>query len=243
VRAQPVNEIGLDRSSPRKAYEYLKAMVRANQVEAEWRAFSPGFKRRLSEQAGRTIDIGDYAHARATIASNSTRGISLILDSEVLDERRVSDDLVLMTIRSGRSTATPRWVRMKTWELRLKGEADAVSEFVAAEEQVVRIAPDGSLQVRVVPSSGTQSFLRGIPPDRIEEMHVLSEWYLDDFGGVEEAVVGGLRGGSAPAPPPPPRGPATPTRRGPPPAPPRSPSALPPPPPDAFGSPDGATLR
>jgi hypothetical protein len=236
VKSQPVNEIGLDRSSPAKAYEYLKTMVRANQVEAEWRAFSPGFKRRLSEQAGRTIDIGDYAHARATIASNSTRGIALILESEVVDERRVSDDLVLMTIRSGRSTATPRWIRMKTWELRLKGEADSVSEFVAAEEQVVRIAPDGSVQMRVVPTSGTKSFLRGIPPDRIEEMHVLSEWYLDDFGGVEEAVVGGLRGA---APPPASPGPAPAPRRGTTP-PPRAPSALPPPSPAGpIGSPDG----
>jgi hypothetical protein len=236
VRATPVHEIGLDRSSPRKAYDYLKAMVRANQVEAEWRAFSPGFKRRLSEQAGRTIDIGDYAHARATIASNSTRGISLILDSEVVDERVISPDLVLMTIRSGRSTATPRWIRMKTWELRLKGEADSVSEFVAPEEQVVRIAPDGSVQMRVVPSSGTQSFLRGIPGDRIEEVHILSEWYLDDFGGVEEAVVGGLRG-EVRSPPAPAPGPA-PRRGTTPPA--RAPSAVPPPAPAGpIGSPDG----
>jgi hypothetical protein len=235
VRAQPIREIGLDRSSPRRAYDYLKAMVRANQVEAEWRSFSPGFKRRLSEQAGRTIDIGDYAHARATIASNSTRGIGLILESEVVDERVISPDLVLMTIRSGRSTATPRWIRMKTWEIRLKGEADAVSEFVAPEEQVVRIASDGSVQMRVVPSSGTQSFLRGIPADRIEEVHVVSDWYLDDFGGVEEAVVGGLRGDARPAPAP---GPAP--RRGTTP-PPRAPSAVPPPAPGpgGIGSPDG----
>src|SRR5262245_36419212 len=87
VRAQPVREIGLDRSTPRKAYEYLKAMVRANQVEAEWRSFSPAFKRRISERAGRTIDIGDYSHARATIASNATKEIGLILDSEIVDER------------------------------------------------------------------------------------------------------------------------------------------------------------
>jgi hypothetical protein len=241
VKATPVNEIGLDRSSPRRAYEYLKAMVRANQVEAEWRAFSPGFKRRLSEQAGRTIDIGDYAHARATIASNSTHGIAMILDSEVVDEKVVSPDLVLMTIRSGRQTATPRWVRMKTWELRLKGEGEPVSEFVAAEENVVRIAPDGSVQMRVVPSSGTGSFLKNIPQDRIDEFHVVSEWYLDDFGGVEDAVVGGLRADPRPAAPPPRSGgqprrttaPASPAR------------VVPPPPaaPGAIGSPDGVTLR
>jgi len=241
VKSTPVRDIGLDRATPRRAYEYLKAMVAANQVEAEWRSFSPGFKRRLSEQAGRTIDLGDYAHARATIASNSTKEIRLILESDVVAERAVTDDLVLMTIRSGKQSASPRWVRMKTWELRLKGEGQPVSEFVAAEEHVVRIAPDGSVQMRVVPSSGTAAFLKGVPQDRIDEVHVVNEWYLDDFGGVEDVVVGGLRGGTKTPPAPPPRrpSPAAPRAAPPRPAPPGSPGS----PDGPIGSPDGTTLR
>ncbi len=228
-----------DRATASHAFEFLKAAVAAKDTEVEWRTFSPGFKRRLSEQAGRTVDVGDYAQARATFASNATREIGMLLSSEVVSERAIAADLALLTVRSGNQQATPRFVRMKTWEIRLKGEGQPVSEFVAAEENVVRIAPDGSIQMRVVPTSGTAAFLRGIPSDRIEEMHVVSEWYLDDFGGVEEAVVGGLKGASAP-PVSPPRGATTPR------PPSRAPS--PPPPPKAppaggFGSPDGATLR
>ena len=48
--------------------------------------------------------------------------------------------------------------------------------------------------MRVTPSSGTSAFLKDIPPDKIQRLLIQDEWYLDDFGGVEDAVVGGLRG-------------------------------------------------
>lgn len=226
---KPDRPVGaMDRSTATHAYEWLKAAVAAKQVDLEWRALSPGFKRRLSEQAGRTVDIGDYAHARATFASNSTKEIAMLLSSEVVSERSISPDLAILSVQAGNQRATPRFVRMRTWEIRLRGEGQPVSEFVSAEENVVRIAPDGSIQLRVVPTSGTAAFLKGIPSDRIEEMHVLSEWYLDDFGGVESAVAGALKGGPAPQKPlaPPPRPPT------------KAPPAT-----GGFGSPDGATLR
>jgi len=119
-----------------------------------------------------------------------------------------------------------------------EGEGQPVSEFVAPEENVVRIAGDGSIQMRVVPSGGTAAFLRGIPADRIEEMHVVSEWYLDDFGGVEDVVVGGLRGEARPAPGGPSPRPLPRPRGATPPAP-----APPSRPPADLGSPDGVTIR
>src|SRR5437667_1009315 len=90
---KPVRHAGLNRDTPRNAYEYMKAMVEATQVAAEWQAFSPGFKRRLSEQVGRTVDVGDYSHARATIASNATKEIKLLLASEFVEEKMLSDDV------------------------------------------------------------------------------------------------------------------------------------------------------
>src|SRR6187200_570545 len=72
---RPVNRVGLTRETPSKAYGYLKAMVEAGQVEEEWRCFSPAFKRRLSQAAGRTVDVGDYVQARSTVAGNGTREV------------------------------------------------------------------------------------------------------------------------------------------------------------------------
>lgn len=241
VRGQPVREVGLNRLSPHATFDYLKAMVAANQVEAEWATFSPGFKRRLSEQVGRNVDVGDYAQARGTIASNSTKEMRLILDAEFVSEKMLSDEVALVTIRSGGRQASPRFIRMTAWRLKIRGEGDPVSEFVSSASDAVSMAPDGSFSVRVAPSGGTAAYLREIPANRIESFEMTPLWYLDDFGGVETAVAGGLRGESprAPAagsqtPPPRPVGPrSTPPPRPMTPPPPR------PPMPDSPGSPDG----
>jgi hypothetical protein len=199
-----VREVGLNRATPAATYEYLKAMVGANQVDAEWHSFSPGFKRRLSERAGRNVDVGDYGHARATIASNATKEIAMLLSSELVSEEKLSDSVAVLTIRSGSRQASPRFVKLTTWELRLKGEGQPVEEFIPRAADVVGISREGSVSLRVTPSTGTAAFLKDIPTDRIEELHVTSEWYLDDFGGVEDAVVGGLGASPARGTPPPP---------------------------------------
>jgi hypothetical protein len=194
VKAQPVRAVGLNRSTPRATYEYLLATVRALQVEAEWAAFSPGFKRRLSESAGRNVDFGDYSHARATIAGNDRREIRAFLESEYAGETFVSDKEVVVTLRAGGQELRPRLVKLSTWELVLSGEDQPVSGFVPRTADVVRIS-DGTVQVRVTPEENTQSFLREIPADRIESMTVKSEWFVDDFGGVEAALRSGVRRG------------------------------------------------
>lgn len=191
---QPITQIGLNRETPKDAYEYLKAMVEASQVEAEWRSFSPGFKRRLSDQVGRNVDIGDYSHARATVASNARKELKLLLESEFVSQQMLSDSVALVTIRAKGRQATPRFVKMTTWELTLKGEGEPVAEFIPRAADVISISPKGDVAMRVTPSNGTASFLKDIPPDKIQRLLIQDEWYLDDFGGVEDAVVGGLRG-------------------------------------------------
>jgi hypothetical protein len=235
VTSQPVREVGLSRDTPKKTYEYLIAMVRANQVDAEWRTFSPGFKQRLAQRAGRNVDVGDYSHARATIASNETKEMRLLLDSEYVGERAVSENQAVVTIRSGGKEVTPRLVRLTTWELTLRGEGEPVAGFIPRAADVIGIGRDGSVQVRVTPASGTASFLKDVPVDRIEGMTVKAEWYVDDFGNFEEAVGSGFGSSEPPRPPaPPPVAPTPAPRRGPAaPPPPRSP-----PPPPAPRAPD-----
>src|SRR5690606_38182182 len=113
----------------------------------------------------------------------------------------LSDDVATVTIRSGKKRASPRFVRLTTWELRLAGEGEPVAEFVPSPSDVIGIAPDGSVEMRVTPSSSTASFLRDFQSDRIRGFQILERWYLDDFGGVEDVVVGGLRGKGATPPP------------------------------------------
>jgi hypothetical protein len=230
-----VTRVGLTRETPSKAYGYLKAMVAAGQVEEEWKCFSPGFKRRLSQQAGRTVDVGDYVQARSTIAGNGTREVRQILESELEGERLLSEDVAVVEIRSGRRAASLRFVRLTTVELTLRGEGQPVAEFIPSAADVVSISPTGDVEMSFSPSDGTASYLRDIPRDRIQRLVIQDEWYLDDFGGVGALVAGGIRGESprpADLPPPPPE-------------PSGSPDAVPVPDagsgsPDGVGSPDGA---
>jgi hypothetical protein len=220
-----VERVGLSRETPAKAYEYLKAMVEAGQVEEEWKCFSPGFKRRLSQQAGRTVDVGDYVQARSTIAGNGTREVRQILESELGGERLLSENVAVVEIRAGRRTAALRFVRLTTVELTLRGEGQPVAEFIPSAADVVSISPTGDVEMSFSPSGGTASYLRDIPRDRIQRLVIQDEWYLDDFGGVGDLVAGGLRGPGAPPPadlPPPPAVPVGPE------AAPGSPDAAPP---------------
>jgi hypothetical protein len=247
VKAQPVRAVGLNRASPKATYEYLLTMVRAMQVEAEWQAFSPAFKRRLSQGAGRTVDFGDYSHARATIAGNDTREIRAFLESEYVGETPVSDREVLVTIRSGSRELRARMVKIASWEVVLQGEEQPVAGFLPGLVDVVGITPDGHLQVRVIPEESSRSFLKDVPNDRIQSMTLKWDWYVDEIGGVEDAVRGGLRGRGDradvprddPVPVEPPPGPPAPPPAWedlPPPMPPLVPEPAPTP---GIGSPDG----
>jgi len=246
-KREAVRDATLNRESPRAAYEYLKAMVRAEQPEAEWNAFSPAFKRRLSQQVGRTIDVGDYVQARSTVATNKRKELQLLLESEVVGDKAAGGDVAVVTIRAGNQQARPRFVKLTTWELFLKGEGEPVAEFVPTTSDVIQISPTGAVELRIAPSDATASFLRDIPQDRIQGFAIHEYWYLDDFGGIEAAVLNGLRGEKGGAPDggddaPTPRG-AAPGGRPPPepePAPLPDPYAPPPPPAPGPGSPDGA---
>jgi len=242
-KPKPVDMATVSRSTPRQAYEYLKTMIRANQTSNEWATFSPGFKRRISEQAGRNIDVGDYSLARSTIASNSNKNIELILESQFVAEKLLSEDVAVVTIQSGKKKANPRFIRMTSWELTIRGEGEPVSEFIPSAADVMGIGEDGSVSMRIPTGSSTGSFLKSIPPEKIKRLVVDEAWYLDDFGGVEDVVLEGLKGKGASAEPPPGNG------RGanrPPASPPAgspdgygSPDGPPSGSPDGFGSPDG----
>lgn len=240
-KREAVRETGRSRSTPRGTYEYLRDLVKAEQPEMEWATYSPAFKRRLSQQVGRTIDVGDYVQARSTVATNRRKEIQLFLESEFASERADGEDASVVTIRAGNRQARPRFVRLTTWSLHLKGEGQPVAEFVPTTADVIQISPTGQVEMRIAPSEGTASFLRDVPQDRISGFEVHEYWYLDDFGGIEAAVLGGLRGEGSAADEG--RG-GTPDAR-PPPGSGRSRDRLPPPPPPPsdpwpdFGSPDG----
>ncbi len=112
----------------------------------------------------------------------------------------LSDDVAVVTIQSGKKKANPRFIRMTSWELTIRGEGEPVSEFIPSAADVMGIGDDGSVSMRIPTGSSTGAFLKTIPPEKIKRLVVEDAWYLDDFGGVEDVVLEGLKGKGEAAP-------------------------------------------
>lgn len=231
--------LNLNRDTPKATYEYFKEMVRNNQWAAEWSVFSPNFKRLLNQSVGRNVDAGDYNLARQTVADNSQADMQLLLNSQWSGAQMVGPNAAIITITAGGRTLRPRMVKLTRWELRVKGDPTPYGDYVTSAADAVRIGPDGSITVMIRPPQATASLLRTFRPDQIDAFKVEGQWYVDDFGGIDQLVVERAGEGGARQPAPAPR-----RAPAPPPGYPTPPPSQPPPPPapsapGGFGSPDG----
>ena len=87
---------------------------------------------------------------------------------------------------------------MTSYALTIRGEGEPVSEFIPSVGDVLGIDQDGSVSMRIPTGESTGSFLKSIPPEKIKRLEIDEAWYLDEFGGVEDAMVDGLRGKGEP---------------------------------------------
>src|SRR5207249_6364715 len=88
-------------------------------------------------------------------ACNAAKEIKLLLASEFVEERMLSDDVATVTIEASGRRATPRLVRLWTYEVKFKGDPEPVSEFIPGAAGVVDTGSDGTIKVNVIPSDGT----------------------------------------------------------------------------------------
>ena len=194
--------LALNRDTPRATYEYFKTMSANNQWAAEWSVFSPNFKRLLNQSVGRNVDAGDYNLARQTVADNSQADMQLLLGSTFIEEQRVSENAAVVTIEAGGRRLSPRLVKLTRWELQVKGDETPYGDFVTSAGEAVRLGQDGSITVLIRPPQATAGLLRTFGPDQIEAFRVESQWYLDDFGGLDQQIVQQAGDGAAPQPTP-----------------------------------------
>ena len=186
----------LSRETPTATYEYFKEMAKNNQWAAEWSVFSPNFKRLLNQSVGRNVDAGDYNLARSTLATNAQPDMQLLINSKLDGVQMVNDKTAIVTISGGGKTLRPRMVKLTRWELKVKDEDTPYGDFVADAGEAVRIGQDGSITVMVRPPQATAQFLRTFTPDQIDSFKVEGQWYVDDFGGINQLV--GQGGGQQP---------------------------------------------
>lgn len=212
---------GVDRATPEATYNFFKNAARNGAYADEWSVFSPNFKRQMNEAAGRDVDFALYATGRQTVATNRHPDMAVLLASTFGGAQMQGPDVAIVTISGGGRTIRPRMVRLTTWELRVKGDPQPYTD-VLRNPNVVSAAADGSIQISIPAAPHMAPLLKSIAPANISSLQVESRWYVDDFGGLEDAVGSG---GQAPAPTPG--------------TPPATQPANPPPPPGGYGSPDG----
>lgn len=216
--------LAMNRDTPRATYDYFKTMAANNQWAAEWSVFSPNFKRLLNQSVGRNVDAGDYNLARTTVADNSQADMQLLLNSTYVSQQMVGPNAAVVTIEAGGQRLSPRLVKLTRWELQVVGDETPYGDFVTSAGEAVRIGTDGSITVTIRPPQSTAGLLRTFRPEQIEAFRVESQWYLDDFGGLDQTLVQNAGEGQAPQAQPRPQA---------------QPQPRPQPAPTGWGSPDG----
>lgn len=181
--------LALNRDTPKATYEYFKTMSANNQWAAEWSVFSPNFKRLLNESVGRNVDAGDYNLARQTVADNSQADMQLLLGSTYVSEQLIGRNAATVTIEAGGRRLSPRLVKLTRWELQVVGDETPYGDFVTSAGEAVRLGQDGSITVTIRPPQATAGLIRTFRPEQIEAFRVESQWYLDDFGGLDQQIV------------------------------------------------------
>jgi len=192
--------LSMNRDTPRATYDYFKTMVTNNQWAAEWSVFSPHFKRLLNQSVGRNVDAGDYNLARQTVADNSQGDMQALLTSTYISEQKVGANAAVVTIESGGKRLTPRLVKLTRWELQVVGDDTPYGDFVTSAADAVRIGQDGSITVMIRPPQATASLVRTFRPDQIDAFRIESQWYVDDFGGIDQQIASKAAAGQTPQP-------------------------------------------
>lgn len=178
------------RATPSGTVEMFKLHARYGNRAGEWDILSPAFKRRLSEQAGRTVDVADYVQARDMYRSDPrVQAAEQMLQTAIVTRTQsLGPDRVRATIvtsggpfsQSGAITM----VRLQTWEVFVAGAPQPYSGFVGDPAFQAAKQSDGSFVI-----SAEGRVVQSIPADRVREYRVGSSWYVDDLGDLEKQFV------------------------------------------------------
>ena len=175
---------------------FKRAFMR-NDRAGEWATLSPGFKRRLSRLAGRTVDVGDYSAARDKHHNDKRiRELRQWLPSAKLSSVRYrGDGYADVSIRFGApiifgQNVGARMVNHELWELHVKGESDPYWGFKGDQTiRVFRTREGNNYVVEMKDAQGKVTFRKQWKPEQIQGYRELNRWYFDGFGKMEEEFL------------------------------------------------------
>lgn len=174
------------RSTPDGTVEWFKNATGRKDYASEWDALSPAFKQRLSQSAGRNVDLGDYIFMRGKLQENPQVRFAeqFIGFASVSSPRMSGPNRARVTAGAMGNSVDMGLVMLEKWELRIIGEPQPYTGTV--EDSVIRAEqqPDGSVVVHQ----------QGLAPltfrkDQVQSYRNLRQWYIDDLGAMEQQYM------------------------------------------------------
>lgn len=184
--------------TPQDTLQALKIAVSRADRAAEWGTLSPGLKMRISQRAGRNVDVGDYTTYR-----NANRGDAQIREAEkylrgarVKGLRYYGNGHAWVGIRFGGfligKTVGVRMINHAFWQLRVKGESQPYWGFVGDKSIEAVPAEDGSFTLITRDKAGKITWQQVIPASDVILYGTGTRWYFDDFGQFEQQFFGNV---------------------------------------------------
>lgn len=187
--------------TPEQTVEALKRAVARGDRAGEWATLSPGFKLRLNEKVGRTVDVGDYeAFRREQARDPQIREMEqLLMTCRVLSVKYDGQGQAEVTIKFNKSAILGQSVKVQMihhahWELWVRGESQPYWGFVGSKSNEVVPHRDGSYTVRMRDKRGRVTWQQTFRADQVARYFQSSRWYFHDFGKAEEQFLGAWQG-------------------------------------------------
>ncbi|MGE0192784.1 MAG: hypothetical protein AB7T63_12180 [Planctomycetota bacterium] len=178
--------VAATRSTPDGTVQWFKAQASNKNYANEWDALSPGLKRRLSQSAGRNVDLGDYIFMRNKLQENpQVRFAEQFIDFASISSPRMNGpNQARVTVGAFGNNTDLGLVRLQRWELWINGENQPYTgtlgdPAIRAEEQ-----PDGTV---VVVQQGLEPLV--FEKRQVGRYQVIDQWYIDDLGNMEQQFL------------------------------------------------------
>lgn len=186
------------RDTPVAALSRLKRAVAQRNYAAEWATVSPGFKSRMSERAGRTIDRADYEMFRREQRRDpQVRQVERFMRTARMSNVRYDGKgYANVTITFGGPLFFGRSLRVRMvnhhlWRLDVKGESQPYWGYKGSRLLSAKQNEDGSYTLTTQDDEGKVTWSQTFAASEVVRYREFTKWYFDHFGRMEREFFGG----------------------------------------------------
>jgi len=184
------------RATPAQTLTWLKRAVARRDHASEWRQISPGFKKRLNEQAGRVVDEADYTAFRQAQRRNpEIRKLERYLrQARVTGVRYFGDGRARVTIRFGGPLFFGADLRVvmihhELWRIDIVGESQPYIGFKGDRSLSYTKSEDGSYTITGKDRTGNITFQETFTKEQVRGFRKFTKWFFHDFGQAESQFL------------------------------------------------------